>query len=86
LSIASVRVDGSISGCNSIRSHYDQGNIYTDDFIDVWEQRFGIFRDRTPLRNGPCRDCRWWEYCLGNGMHLRDENGELILCNLQRLA
>ena len=86
LSIASVRVDGSISGCNSIRSHYDQGNIYTDDFIDVWEGRFGIFRDRTPLRNGPCRECRWWKYCLGNGMHLRDENGELLLCNLQRLA
>ena len=86
LSIASVRVDGSISGCNSIRSHYDQGNIYTDDIVDVWEGRFGIFRDRTPLRNGPCRECRWWKYCLGNGMHLRDENGELLLCNLQRLA
>ena len=85
LSIASVRVDGAISGCTSIRSHYDQGNIYTDDFVEVWEKRFGIFRDRTPLRNGPCKDCRWWKYCLGNGMHLRDENGQLLLCNLQRL-
>ncbi|MBO7603947.1 MAG: TIGR04133 family radical SAM/SPASM protein [Bacteroidales bacterium] len=85
LSIASVRIDGAISGCNSIRSHYDQGNIYTDDFIDVWENRFGIYRDHSPFRTRECADCKWWKWCLGNGMHLRDEQGRLILCNLKRL-
>ena len=85
LSIASVRVDGSISGCTSIRSSFGQGNIYKDDFVDVWENRFGIFRDHTPLRNGPCTECKWWKWCLGNGMHLRGDNGELLLCNLERI-
>ena len=85
LSIASVRIDGAISGCTSIRASYSQGNIYQDDFVDVWEHRFGIFRDHTPFKTGPCADCRWWKKCQGNGMHLRGENGELLLCNLSRL-
>ena len=85
LTIASVRIDGAISGCTSIRFHYDQGNIYTDDFIDVWEQRFGVFRDHSELRTGECADCRWWKWCRGNGMHLRDSDGRLIMCNLKRL-
>lgn len=85
LSVASVKIDGSISGCNSIRSHYDQGNIYKDDFVDVWENRFQVFRDKEWARTDICRDCKWWRYCLGNGMHLRDDSGKLIMCNLQRI-
>ena len=80
-----MRVDGAISGCNSIRSHYDQGNIYTDDFVDVWENRFGPFRDHEVFRTDACASCKWWKWCRGNGMHLRDEAGRLILCNLERL-
>ncbi|MBO4742195.1 MAG: TIGR04133 family radical SAM/SPASM protein [Bacteroidales bacterium] len=85
LTIASVRIDGAISGCTSIRSDYSQGNIYNDDFLDVWDNRFGVFRDHSSFRNGPCSDCKWWKWCLGNGMHLRDCNGNLIMCNLERL-
>ncbi|MGM9762829.1 MAG: TIGR04133 family radical SAM/SPASM protein [Candidatus Cryptobacteroides sp.] len=85
LSIASVRIDGAISGCNSIRSDYDQGNIYRDDFTDVWENRFQPFRDRSWMKKGECEDCKWFRYCEGNGMHLRDSDGNLILCNLSRL-
>ena len=86
LSIASVRIDGGISGCTSIRSHYDQGNIYTDDFIDVWENRFQQFRDRRWTLKGRCAYCHFWKWCLGNGMHRRDDSGELIMCNLERLG
>lgn len=85
LSIASVRIDGSISGCTSIRSSFGQGNIYKDDFVEVWENRFGLFRDHTPFKTGPCASCKWWKKCQGNGMHLRGENGELLLCNLERI-
>lgn len=85
LTIASVRIDGAISGCTSIRSDWDQGNIYQDDFLDVWQNRFGVFRDHSPLRGGKCTECKWWKWCQGNGMHLRDADGHLILCNLERL-
>ena len=86
LSIASVRIDGAISGCTSIRSSLSQGNIYQDDFVDVWEHRFGPFRDHTPFKTGPCAACKYWKKCQGNGMHLRGENGELLLCNLAKLT
>lgn len=86
LSIASVRIDGTISGCTSIRSAYGQGNIYKDDFVQVWEQRFGLYRDRSPLRTGPCAGCKSWRWCRGSGMHLRDNEGRLLLCTLDRLT
>jgi radical SAM protein with 4Fe4S-binding SPASM domain len=85
ISISSVMIDGSISACASIRSDLAQGNIYKDDFIDVWENRYQPYRDRSWMKNGECADCKYFRYCQGNGMHLRDENGELILCHLKRL-
>ncbi len=85
LGVASVLSDGSISACASIRSGYHQGNIYQDDFTDVWENRFSIYRDRSWMKTGPCSECRYFRYCQGNGMHLRDEDGNLILCHLDRL-
>ena len=85
LTIASVLIDGSISACGSIRSDFHQGNIYKDDFIDVWENRFGPYRDRSWMKKDQCAECRWFRYCQGNGMHLRDDNGDLILCHLERL-
>ena len=85
LSISSVMIDGSISACASIRSDLSQGNIYKDDFIDVWENRYRPYRDRSWMKKGECADCKYFRYCQGNGMHLRDENGDLIICHLSRL-
>ncbi|MCQ2169826.1 MAG: TIGR04133 family radical SAM/SPASM protein [Bacteroidales bacterium] len=85
LTVASVLADGSISACGSIRSDFHQGNIYRDDFIEVWENRFQPYRDRSWAKTGKCGDCRWWRYCQGGGMHLRGENRELLLCHLDRL-
>ena len=86
LTIASVRIDGAISGCTSIRSHFDQGNIYSDDFIDVWQNRFQDFRNHEKFRTGACASCKYWKWCRGNGMHLRGDDGGLIMCNLERLT
>ena len=81
INVASVLADGSISGCLSIRSHYHQGNIYRDKFTDVWEHRFGPYRNHEWMQTGACTDCKVWDFCLGNGMHLRDDEGRLLLCH-----
>ncbi len=83
--VASIRCDGSISGCTSVRSHMDQGNIYRDDFWDVWQNRFQVMRDRSWAKKGQCKDCKVWRYCEGNGLHLYDDNGDLLACHYQRL-
>lgn len=85
IGVGGVLSDGSISACTSIRADYSQGNIYDDDFMDVWNTRFQPFRDRSWMRKDACAECAYWKYCRGNGMHLRDENGKLILCHLQRI-
>ena len=84
--VASIRCDGSISGCTSVRSHMDQGNIYTDDLWDVWQNRFQVMRDRSWARKGRCADCKVWRYCEGSGLHLYDDNGDLLACHYHRLS
>ncbi|MBD5308221.1 MAG: radical SAM protein [Bacteroides sp.] len=82
VSVGSVLIDGSIGACPSIRADYSQGNIYKDDFFDVWENRYQVYRDRSWMRRGKCADCNMFRYCEGNGMHLRDSEGNLMHCNL----
>lgn len=87
VSIASILIDGSISACTSIRGKYYQGNIYKDAFWDVWENGFKPYRDRQWMKeSGPCKDCKAFDFCEGNGMHLRREDGSLMLCHLHRLG
>jgi len=86
VTVGSVLCDGSISACTSLRADYHQGNIYKDDFMDVWENRYAAYRNREWMRTGECADCRYWRYCQGNGMHLRDGDGRLLLCHLKRLS
>lgn len=85
INVASVLNDGSISGCLSIRSNYNQGNIYKDSFVDIWNNGFQIYRNRNWMKIGECTSCKMWKYCEGNGMHLRDDNGGLLLCNLSKV-
>lgn len=86
ITIGSVMADGAIAACPSIRADYSQGNIYKgDDFMDVWNSRYQPYRDRSWMKTDACASCRYWRYCRGNGMHLRDADGHLILCHLHRL-
>ena len=50
VNVGSVLADGSISACPSIRSDYSQGNIYKDDFLEVWKNGYNEYRDRSWMR------------------------------------
>ena len=84
--ISSVLVDGSISACPSLRADYIQGNIYTDDSWYVWNPRYLIMRDRFWTRTGKCATCNSYKYCEGNGLHLRNERtNEILCCHMEML-
>ena len=86
LTVGSVMADGSIAACPSIRADYSQGNIYKgDDFMDVWNNRYQIYRDHSWMKTDACARCKSWRWCRGNGMHLRDADGKLLFCHLERL-
>ena len=86
INVASILSDGSISACLSIRSNYKQGNIYQDDFMEVWNNRFQPFRNREWMKTGECGECKLFRYCEGNGMHLRDDEGNLLICHQKRIV
>ena len=85
VNVASIRVNGDISGCTSVRGNYTQGNIYRDSFWEVWQNRFEKFRNRQWAHKDECADCKVWEFCQGGGMHLRDEEGRLMYCHYKML-
>jgi hypothetical protein len=86
ITIGSVLIDGSISACPNIDRSYVQGNIYQDDFLDVWENRFQPFRDRAWMKQGPCADCKVYKNCLGGAMHLHaKDKGEMMVCHYNKL-
>lgn len=84
ISIGSVLCDGAISACPNISRDLVQGNIRQDNFAEVWDQRFQKFRDRSWMRQGPCKDCGEWNRCQGNSMHLwSPEQGQTARCFAQ---
>jgi radical SAM enzyme (rSAM/lipoprotein system) len=86
INIASVLADGSFSACPNMRDNFIQGNIYTDNFAEVWESKYAMFRNKSWTKTGICSDCEFYKYCEGNGMHLRDEKkGGLLFCHLKRI-
>lgn len=85
--IGSVLANGDISACPSLRGDYIQGNIYKDDFWTVWNTRYQVMRNRSWTKTGKCATCKFYKYCQGNGLHLRDEKtGELLHCHLEMMG
>lgn len=86
INIGSVLANGDIGACPTLRGDYIQGNIYTDDFWTVWNNKYQIMRDKSWTKTGKCANCKSYKYCQGNALHLRDqESGELLLCHLDKI-
>ena len=87
INIASVLIDGRICACPNVdRDVFSQGNIYEDNFFQVWEERFQPFRDRRWTRRGRCADCKVWRDCLGNGMHnWHGDCAEVLNCHYGKI-
>jgi radical SAM enzyme (rSAM/lipoprotein system) len=79
INIASVLIDGSISACPNINRNFVQGNIYKDNFLEIWNNRFEIMRNRNWTKTGLCADCEDYKDCNGGAMHLWDEKKDTII-------
>ena len=79
---ASVMSNGDIGACLDIerRPETIQGNILSDDFTDVWYNRFDIFRRSLSERNEKCRSCDSCSFCEGGSYHSwnYDENRQMV--------
>ena len=86
INVASVLCDGSISACPNNSRFFVQGNIYKDDFLDVWNNRFENLRNRKWSKTSVCKDCKMFKWCLGNGLHLHsNETDGVMMCQYNML-
>lgn len=86
INIGSILIDGSIGACLHIDKEFVQGNIYFDNFYDIWENKFQVFRDRSWTKVGDCKNCNSYNECGGGGMHNWHASKENILqCHSKKL-
>jgi radical SAM protein with 4Fe4S-binding SPASM domain len=87
INIGSILIDGSISACPNIDRSFVQGNIYRDNFFEIWQNQFEAFRDRSWTKQGKCAECKDFRDCLGNGFHLwHGEKNEVLVCHKDQLS
>ncbi len=68
--IGSILSNGDICVCPNVRrKELVQGNIKTDSFIDVWENRYKEFRKKRITKNEKCKNCKSFKYCRGGSFH-----------------
>lgn len=72
--VGSVMANGDIGACLDIERRPDliQGNIYRDDFVDVWENQFKAFRRDRARESEFCKGCSDRRYCMGDSAHTWD--------------
>lgn len=86
INIASVLADGSISACPNIDRNFTQGNIYKDNFYNIWQNKYQIYRDRNWMKQGICKNCSQFTLCQGNGFHLwQKDNPNVLVCHRNML-
>ncbi len=86
INIGSVLIDGSISACPNIDRAFSQGNIYKDNFYEVWQNKFEPFRNRTWTKVGQCETCGDYKDCQGNGFHnWHGEMKNVLVCHNEKI-
>jgi radical SAM enzyme (rSAM/lipoprotein system) len=82
INIGSILIDGSISACPNIDREFSQGNIYRDNFYQVWQTKFEPFRNREWTKTGQCETCNQYRDCQGNGFHnWHGEKKNVLVCH-----
>jgi radical SAM protein with 4Fe4S-binding SPASM domain len=71
INVASILYNGDLFVCPNVPriKRLIQGNIKTDRFSDVWENKYKEFRKKDRTKCDKCSNCEYWEYCLGGAFH-----------------
>ena len=71
LYVGSILSNGDIFVCPNVerREELIQGNINTDSFVEVWENKFKEFRHERRTSCDDCLACSHFKYCGGDSFH-----------------
>lgn len=86
INIGSILIDGSISACPNIDRSFIQGNIYRDNFYQVWQTKYEPFRNRSWTKTGKCGNCSEYRDCTGNGLHnWHGDKNNVLVCHNEKI-
>ena len=79
INVASILYNGDLFVCPNVprRKEFIQGNIRTDNFKEVWENKYQIFRNPERTKSEECGNCKYWEYCSGGAFHTWNFNDNM---------
>ena len=83
--VAGIRSSGDICACLDVPNLKElvQGNIRKDDFMQVWRDKFRVFRTDRAVSCKKCAPCPERDLCAGDSAHTWDfANHEPKLCYL----
>lgn len=89
IQVASIQYNGDISACLDIerRPELVFGNIRKDNLLNVWDNKFEIFRKPKANLSEKCRNCEHKDRCDGNGWHTWDyDKNEPKICMLEEIS
>lgn len=71
IGIASILYNGDLFVCPNVprRKELIQGNIRQDNFKEIWDNKYKVFRNEERTKCEECQKCDSWEYCLGGAFH-----------------
>ena len=81
--VASIMANGDVGACLDIerRPETIQGNVYKENFTDIWKNRFEIFRKPLSPLNEKCSTCEYEKWCAGGAAHSWDyDQNEQRIC------
>lgn len=79
INVASILYNGDLFVCPNVprRKELIQGNIRKDNFKEVWDNKYQVFRNKERTKCEECGKCEYWEYCLGGALHTWNFNENL---------
>ena len=71
INVASILYNGDLFVCPNVPriKSLIQGNIKTDNFKDIWNNKYKEFRTKDRTKCDKCEKCEYWDYCLGGAYH-----------------
>jgi radical SAM protein with 4Fe4S-binding SPASM domain len=71
INIGSILHNGDIFVCPNVprEKKLIQGNIKSDSFSEVWNNKFNYFRNKNRTNCEDCQKCDNWNECLGGSLH-----------------
>lgn len=84
VNVGCILSNGDIFVCPDVKRRPEliQGNIRKDNFMEVWEKKYKVYRSLKRTCNKTCLHCSEWKLCGGDAFHTWDfDENKPLMCS-----